>query len=143
MTQDYTDPLFIEQERDKVVQEIVRAFSDDLSAVSSDSIYAKFLRHVGVYTGPYQDTPASQKEKFARISEQTFAERGPRFNTTIDGSKSVFVPGMCKHAFNAGAADLNGAIAGSDADYISQYKGGAKALETMAWSVSEAILHKD
>lgn len=141
--QDYKDPLFVEQERDKIAQEIVRAFKPELAKMPSQSLYSQFLKKIGLYTGPYADTPESNLERFVRIAEQTHDVVGPRMNFTTDGSKSVYVPGMAKHAFNAGAARMNASLEGWTPEYKQAYQANAKSLEEMAQSVSEAILRKD
>jgi hypothetical protein len=142
-TQDYTNPLFVEQERDKIAHEVVRAFKPQLAVLESQSLYAHFLRDRGLYAGPYKDTPEDHMDKFQRVAENTGDQTGPRFNLTLDGSKSVFMPGMCKHAFNASAAELNAPIAGWTDDYKKSYQQAAKNLEQAAWSASEATLRKD
>ena len=142
-SQNYANPLFIEEERDKIVQEMVRGFKPYLATIPSNSIYAHFLRDEGLYAGPYKNTSADVRAKFARVADATGDQPGPRFNLTLDGSPSVYIPGMCKHAFNAGAADVNARLGGWNADDLKNYKSGAKRLEQMAWSVSEAVLAQD
>lgn len=57
--------------------------------------------------------------------------------------KKAFVPGMAKHAFNGGAAGINGAIAGWDQSFISVYRENARSLERAARLASAAIENLD
>lgn len=145
MGQDHTDPLFVEQEREKIELELVRAFKPQLATMHSSSVYCRFLKYQGLYAGPYADTSEDRHKKFARTAEVTHdgIGPGPSMNFMLDGSQSVFIPGLCKHAFNAGAAELNGAIGNWSEEYKRAYQGSASALADMAQSVSEAILRND
>ena len=53
------------------------------------------------------------------------------------------MPGIAKHAFNAGAAEINAPLGNWTAEYKRLYQQNAKSLELAALSVSEAILKKD
>lgn len=140
--QDYNDYLFVEQERDKIALEVVSAFKPQLARLPSDSRYSQFLRSRGLYVGPYSDTPEDQREKFARVAQNTHAQVGPRYTAGLFGPV-VFVPGMLKHAWNSSAADINGAIAGMNSKDIKTYKENSHHLERTAWKVSAAIDSRD
>lgn len=137
-SQNYDDPLFIEQERDKIALEVVSAFKSQLARFPYDSKFSLFLRSRGLYAGPYADSSEAQREKFSRVAENTHASSGPRYTAGVFGPK-VFVPGMAKHAFNSAAAEINGAIAGADPKDIQTYKENSHQLARMAWKVSAAI----
>ena len=143
-TQDYTNPLFVENERDKIAHEIVSGFRLVLELLPSNSKSCLFLREKGLYIGPYSDTPADKKDEFLKVAKSTHSpDAGPKLNVTIDGSISPHVPGMLKHAWNSGAARVNGQIAGQSNDEIERYEVAAKGLERTAWAVSRAIADGD
>ncbi|PZQ43493.1 MAG: hypothetical protein DI551_12070, partial [Micavibrio aeruginosavorus] len=137
--QDYTNPDYFNQERDKIAMEVVNAFKPQLERMFSDCKFAYFLYSRGLYTGPYADTPEERLEHFKKVAEQTGANYGPRYTASLDGVPKVFVPGMAKHAWNAGAVDQNARRGGWSQEFADEYKGGAKKLERMAWAVSQAI----
>lgn len=137
-SQDYNNPVFLEQERDKIAMEVVTAFRQQLERMPSTSRFCQFLKKQGLYIGPYVDTPEDQKERFARVAENTGARSGYSLTAGLYGPV-VFVPGMLKHAWNSAASEINGAIAGMDRKEVDSFKSNSRDLERMAWKVSAAI----